>query len=268
MERGAIARRAAGAAAGPGADVARIRTAGRGAEALGRRGAAGPRAGGSGPQAGGRLRARDDEEGAVAALRICIENAGAGPLVGMAWRRLVELYARRGDPHAAARALISSADDTRTGALESRARGGAGRGGRDPAQAAGAAGTTRECCWNARSRSTRRRWRRSRRWRRHDGGRRLRAAGRRPGAQAGGRGARTGRAAGDPLAARPDLRGPAPNPDRARLLRERMALIDLETTPMVPIPPPDTRVGVPPVPEARRRPRSTARSRRRSAGRR
>ena len=36
----------------------------------------------------------------------------------MAWRRLVELYARRGDPHAAARALIASADDTRTGASE------------------------------------------------------------------------------------------------------------------------------------------------------
>ena len=45
----------------------------------------------------------NDEEGAVAALQVCIENAGPGPLVGMAWRRLVELYARRGDPHAAAR---------------------------------------------------------------------------------------------------------------------------------------------------------------------
>src|SRR5207248_7970871 len=47
---------------------------------------------------------------------------------------------------------------------------------------------------------------------------------------------------------------PVPNPERARALRERMALLDLETTPMVPIPPPDTRVGVPPIPEARPEP--------------
>ena len=59
-----------------------------------------------------------DGNGAVAALRICIDSAGAGPLVGRAWQRLVELYARHGDPHAAARALIASADDPRTGALE------------------------------------------------------------------------------------------------------------------------------------------------------
>ena len=38
------------------------------------------------------------------------------------------------------------------------------------------------------------------------------------------------------------------------MLRERLAMIDLETTPMVPIPPPETRVGVPPVPEARAAP--------------
>src|SRR5262249_47449021 len=55
-----------------------------------------------------------DEEGAVAALQVCIDNAGPGTLVATAWRRLVELYARRGDPHAAARSLIASADDTRT----------------------------------------------------------------------------------------------------------------------------------------------------------
>src|SRR5262245_61197828 len=60
----------------------------------------------------------NDEEGAVAALNVCIENAGPGPLVAGAWRRLVELYARRGDPHAAAKALIASADDQRTGAPE------------------------------------------------------------------------------------------------------------------------------------------------------
>jgi len=59
-----------------------------------------------------------EQEGALAALRICIDNAEAGPLVGTAWRRLVELFARRGDPHAAARALIASADDPRVGASE------------------------------------------------------------------------------------------------------------------------------------------------------
>ncbi|HVV48801.1 MAG TPA: tetratricopeptide repeat protein [Polyangia bacterium] len=58
------------------------------------------------------------EEGALAALQICIDNAAAGALVGTAWRRLVELLARRGDPHAAARALIASADDPRVGASE------------------------------------------------------------------------------------------------------------------------------------------------------
>ncbi|HEY7374029.1 MAG TPA: hypothetical protein VIF57_17845, partial [Polyangia bacterium] len=59
-----------------------------------------------------------DEEGALEALKICIENAGPGQLVATAWRRLIELYARRGDPHAAAKALIASADDARTGASE------------------------------------------------------------------------------------------------------------------------------------------------------
>src|SRR5580698_2219435 len=59
-----------------------------------------------------------EQEGAIAALRICIDNADAGPLVGTAWRRLVELFARRGDPHAAARSLIASADDPRVGASE------------------------------------------------------------------------------------------------------------------------------------------------------
>ena len=42
--------------------------------------------------------------------------------------------------------------------------------------------------------------------------------------------------------------GPVPRPERAHMLRERLAMIDLETTPMVPIPPPQTRVGVPPIP--------------------
>ena len=56
-----------------------------------------------------------DEEGALAALRQFLDAAPAGPAVAPAWRRLVELYARRGDPQAAARALIASADDARTG---------------------------------------------------------------------------------------------------------------------------------------------------------
>lgn len=64
-----------------------------------------------------------DHDGALAALQTCIENAGAGPLVGGAWRRLVELHARRGDPHAAARALIASADDPRVDATESERAG-------------------------------------------------------------------------------------------------------------------------------------------------
>jgi tetratricopeptide (TPR) repeat protein len=59
-----------------------------------------------------------EQEGALAALQICIDNAAAGPLVGTAWRRLVELLARQGDPHAAARALIASADDARVGASD------------------------------------------------------------------------------------------------------------------------------------------------------
>ena len=61
--------------------------------------------------------------GAIAALRMCLDNAPAGPLVGPAWRRLIELYARAGDPHAAARALISSADDPRTGATDAERAG-------------------------------------------------------------------------------------------------------------------------------------------------
>ncbi|MES1205381.1 MAG: hypothetical protein ABUS79_05540, partial [Pseudomonadota bacterium] len=59
-----------------------------------------------------------DEDGALGALQACIENAGPGRLAAAAWRRLVELHARRGDPHAAARALIASADDPRAEATE------------------------------------------------------------------------------------------------------------------------------------------------------
>jgi Tfp pilus assembly protein PilF len=59
-----------------------------------------------------------DDEGALAALRQFLEVAPAGPAVAPAWRRVVELHARRGDPQAAARALIASADDTRTGSTD------------------------------------------------------------------------------------------------------------------------------------------------------
>jgi tetratricopeptide (TPR) repeat protein len=192
----------------------------------------------------------NDEAGAVAALRICVENAGTGPLVGMAWRRLVELYARRGDPHAAARALISSADDPRTAAS-------------DPERAAaliaaaeilrkrlalpGDAGmlleraialdpTSIEALEALDSLTT------------ETGNferladvleRKLVVAARGPVEQQ------------EILAQLVQIYdGPVSRPDRARLLRDRMALIDLETTPMIPIAPPDTRVAVPPIPEA------------------
>jgi tetratricopeptide (TPR) repeat protein len=192
-----------------------------------------------------------DEEGAVAALRVCIENAGPGPLVGMAWRRLVELYARRGDPHAAARALISSADDTRTGASEperAAALVAAAEILRKRLALPGDAGmlleraialdpTSLEALEALEGLTT------------ETGDfqrladvleRKLEVAARGPVEQ-------------QEIISRlvQIYSGPAPNPARGRLLRERMALIDLETTPMVPIPRPETRVGVPPVPEAR-----------------
>jgi tetratricopeptide (TPR) repeat protein len=193
----------------------------------------------------------NDEEGAVAALRVCIENAGPGPLVGMAWRRLVELYARRGDPHAAARALISSADDTRTGASEPE---------RAAALIAAAEILRKRLALPG------------------DAGMLLeRAIALDPSSVEAlealeGLTMETGnfQRLADVLERKLEVaaRGPveqqeiisrlvqiysgrAPNHDRARLLRERMALLDLETTPMVPIPPPETRVGVPPIPEAR-----------------
>ena len=193
----------------------------------------------------------NDEEGAVAALQVCIENAGPGPLVGTAWRRLVELYARRGDPHAAARALISSADDTRTGASEperAAALIAAAEIPRKRLALPGDAGmlleraialdpTSVEALGALESLTT------------ETGNfqrladvleRKLELAARGPVEQ-------------QEILTRliQIYSGPVSRPDRARLLRERMALIDLETTPMVPIPPPETRVGVPPVPEAR-----------------
>jgi tetratricopeptide (TPR) repeat protein len=56
-----------------------------------------------------------DDEGALAAFRQFLAGATSGPAIAAAWRRVVELHARRGDPQAAARALIASADDVRTG---------------------------------------------------------------------------------------------------------------------------------------------------------
>lgn len=193
----------------------------------------------------------NDEEGAVAALRVCIENAGPGPLVGTAWRRLVELYARRGDPHAAARALISSADDARTGASEAERAAALvaaaeilrkrlalpGDAAMLLERAIALAPTSVEALEALEGLTT------------ETGNferladvleRKLEVAARGPVEQ-------------QEIISRlvQIYSGPAPNPARARLLRERMALIDLETTPMVPIPPPETRVGVPPIPEAR-----------------
>jgi len=193
----------------------------------------------------------NDEEGAVAALQVCIENAGPGPLVGIAWRRLVELYARRGDPHAAARALISSADDTRTGASEAERAAALiaaaeilrkrlslpGDAGMLLERAIALDPTSVEALDALESLTT------------ETGNfqrladvleRKLEMAARGPVEQ-------------QEIITRliQIYSGPVSRPDRARLLRERMALIDLETTPMVPIPPPQTRVGVPPVPEAR-----------------
>ena len=59
-----------------------------------------------------------DDDGALAALRQFLEHTDAGPAVALGWRRVVELHARRGDPQAAARALIASADDSRTGSSD------------------------------------------------------------------------------------------------------------------------------------------------------
>jgi tetratricopeptide (TPR) repeat protein len=59
-----------------------------------------------------------DDEGALIALRELLESAPANANVAPAWRRIVELHARRGDPQAAARALIASADDARTGSTD------------------------------------------------------------------------------------------------------------------------------------------------------
>jgi len=64
------------------------------------------------------LRERNgDEEGALSALEFAIKCEARAEVVVSVWRRIVELKARRGDAGGAARALIASADDTRTGQL-------------------------------------------------------------------------------------------------------------------------------------------------------
>jgi tetratricopeptide (TPR) repeat protein len=196
----------------------------------------------------------NDEPGAVAALKVCIENAGAGMMVATAWRRLVELYARSGDPHAAAKALIASADDARTGASEAE-RAAALVAAAEilrkrlalPADAAmlleravALDPSSIEALESLESLTS------------ETGAferladvleRKLQVAARGPVEQQ------------EILSKLVEIYGgPVPRPERAGALRERMALLDLETTPMVPIPPPDTRVGVPPIPEARPEP--------------
>ncbi|HVZ70817.1 MAG TPA: hypothetical protein VHJ20_00450, partial [Polyangia bacterium] len=59
-----------------------------------------------------------DDEGALVALRELLASAAPSHAVAPAWRRVVELHARRGDPQAAARALIASADDARAGSSD------------------------------------------------------------------------------------------------------------------------------------------------------
>ena len=200
----------------------------------------------------------NDEEGAVAALKVCIENAGPGGLVAGAWRRLVELYARRGDPHAAAKALIASADDQRTGAPE-----------KERASALVAAAEILRKRLSLRS----------------DAAMLLeRAIALDPASiealealelvttESGDserlaellerkleRGTRGPVETKEILARLLQLyEGPVPKPDRARSLRERMALAELERTPMVPVPTVQVPNFVPPAesrPEALRVPR-------------
>jgi tetratricopeptide (TPR) repeat protein len=59
-----------------------------------------------------------DDDGALMALRELLTSSPPSAAVAPAWRRIVELHARRGDPQAAARALIASADDARTGSTD------------------------------------------------------------------------------------------------------------------------------------------------------
>lgn len=55
-----------------------------------------------------------DEDGALAWLRVCLEGDAEGTVAVSAWRRFIEMAARRGDAGAAAQALVAWADDPRT----------------------------------------------------------------------------------------------------------------------------------------------------------
>jgi tetratricopeptide (TPR) repeat protein len=59
-----------------------------------------------------------DQEGTLAWLRVCLEGEADGAVAVAAWRRFVEIAARRGDATAAAQALVAWADDLRTGESE------------------------------------------------------------------------------------------------------------------------------------------------------
>ena len=59
-----------------------------------------------------------DAEGTLAWLRVCLEGDAEGAVAVAAWRRFVEIAARRGDATAAAQALVAWADDARTGESE------------------------------------------------------------------------------------------------------------------------------------------------------
>jgi|GEM_PF-2985353 len=64
----------------------------------------------------GNLRERSgDEEGALSALEFALKCDARAEIAISVWRRVVELKARRGDAGGAARALMASADDPRTG---------------------------------------------------------------------------------------------------------------------------------------------------------
>ena len=59
-----------------------------------------------------------DAEGTLGWLRVCLEGDAEGAVAVAAWRRFVEIAARRGDATAAAQALVAWADDLRTGESE------------------------------------------------------------------------------------------------------------------------------------------------------
>jgi tetratricopeptide (TPR) repeat protein len=58
---------------------------------------------------------RGDQQGTLRWLRACLEGEVEGAMAASAWRRFVEIAARRGEASAAAQALVAWADDSRTG---------------------------------------------------------------------------------------------------------------------------------------------------------